>query len=195
MSVYFRKSVLGFNKDDVKKYIEEMHTKMSNNDAENKKVINEHKNTIMELSESLNNANENIARLIVENDNMLAELEAFRAEKDKISQLSEVIGKLYLVSKLNAESIINSAKDIKNKSVTEAEYNIQLIEETQEKLEMLAKEINKSSADYNNAVENITNSLIDAKGAISNNYKRIRRSEEKLNEVNAVLNDSVKSNG
>lgn len=195
MSVYFRKSVLGFNKDDVKKYIEEMHTKMSNNDAENKKVINEHKNTIMELSESLNNANENIARLIVENDNMLAELEAFRAEKDKISQLSEVIGKLYLVSKLNAESIINSAKDIKNKSVTEAEYNIQLIEETQEKLDMLAKEINKSSADYNNAVENITNSLIDAKGAISNNYKRIRRSEEKLNEVNAVLNDSVKSNG
>lgn len=195
MSVYFRKSVLGFNKDDVKKYIEEMHTKMSNSDAENKKVINEHKNTIMELSESLNNANENIARLIVENDNMLAELEAFRAEKDKITQLSEVIGKLYLVSKLNAESIINSAKDIKNKSVTEAEYNIQLIEETQEKLEMLAKEINKSSADYNNAVENITNSLIDAKGAISNNYKRIRRSEEKLNEVNAVLNDSVKSNG
>ena len=149
---------------------------------------------ILELSESLNNANQNIADLISENDKLTTELNYYRAEKEKITQLSEVIGKLYLVSKLNAESIITSATSIKRKTVEEAEMNMQVIEQAHKKLLELTNNVNSSSAEYTEKLQTVADSLIDTKASIKKDYRAMNKSEQKLNEVDVAIADSVKTN-
>lgn len=194
MSVFFRKSLLGYNVEDVKKYIDGLYKKITATDEEHKSEIAKNKNTILELSESLNNANHNISELIKENEKLNLEVEAFRAEKEKITQLSEVIGKLYLVSKLNAESIITSATSIKRKTVEEAEFNMQLIEQAHSKLQELTMNVNSSSAEYTDKLQTVANSLTETKASIKKDYKALHRSEQKLNEIDNAVSESVKSN-
>lgn len=194
MSVFFRKSLLGYNVEDVKKYIDGLFKKISDSDEEHKKEIAKNKELILELSESLNNANQNIAELISENDKLNAEVEHYRAEKEKIVQLSEVIGKLYLVSKLNAESIITSATSIKRKTVEEAEFNMQIIEEAHLKLQDLIESVNSSSFEYTDKLNSVTESLSETKQSIQKDYKAMHRSEQKLKDVDTAVSESVKTN-
>ena len=193
MSVFFRKSLLGYNVEDVKKYIDGLFKKMSDSDDEHKKEIAKNKELILELSESLNNANQNILNLISENEKLTDEVEHYRAEKEKISQLSEVIGKLYLVSKLNAESIITSATSIKRKTVEEAEFNMRLIEEAHLKLQELTTSVNASSLEYTDKLNTVANSLTETKESIKKDYKAMNRSEQKLKDVDSAVADSVKT--
>ena len=194
MAVFFRKSLLGYNVEDVKKYIDGLFKKISDSDEEHKNEIAKNKEMILELSESLNNANQNIAELINENDKLTSEVEYYRAEKEKITQLSEVIGKLYLVSKLNAESIITSATSIKRKTVEEAELNMQIIEQAHQKLLELTNNVNTSSAEYTDKLQTVANSLNDTKTSIKKDYRAMNRSEQKLDQINLALTDSIKTN-
>lgn len=194
MSVFFRKSLLGYNVEDVKKYIDGLFKKISDSDEEHKKEIAKNKELILELSESLNNANQNISELISQNDNLTAEVEHYRAEKEKITQLSEVIGKLYLVSKLNAESIITSATSIKRKTVEEAEFNMQLIEEAHQKLQELTNNVNATSLEYTDKIQSVATSLNETKDSIKKDYRTMNRSEQKLKDIDTAVADSVKAN-
>lgn len=194
MSVFFRKSLLGYNVEDVKKYIDGLFKKISDSDEEHKKEIAKNKELILELSESLNNANQNISELISQNDTLTAEVEHYRAEKEKITQLSEVIGKLYLVSKLNAESIITSATSIKRKTVEEAEFNMQLIEEAHQKLQELTNNVNATSLEYTDKIQSVATSLNETKDSIKKDYKAMNRSEQKLKDIDTAVADSVKVN-
>ena len=194
MAVFFRKSLLGYNVEDVKKYIDGLFKKMNDSEEEHKIEISNNKQMILELSESLNNANQNIADLISENDKLTAEVELYRAEKEKIIQLSEVIGKLYLVSKLNAESIITSATSIKRKTVEEAELNMQVIEQAHQKLLELTDSVNSSSAEYTDKLLSVANSLKDTKASIEKDYKSMNKSEQKLGEIDVAIANSVKPN-
>ena len=194
MSVFFRKSLLGYNVEDVKKYIDGLFKKISDSDEEHKKEIAKNKELILELSESLNNANQNISELISQNDNLTAEVEHYRAEKEKITQLSEVIGKLYLVSKLNAESIITSATSIKRKTVEEAEFNMQLIEEAHQKLQELTDNVNATSLEYTDKIQSVATSLNETKDSIKKDYRTMNRSEQKLKDIDTAVADSVKAN-
>ena len=194
MSVFFRKSLLGYNVDDVKKYIDDLFNKINNAEETHKQEILKNKELILELSESLNSANQKIADYINKIDNLTLEIEAYRAEKEKITQLSEVIGKLYLVSKLNAESIITSATSIKRKTVEEAEFNMQLIEEAHIKLQELTNNVNSSSLEYTDKLNTVANSLTETKESIKKDYKAMNRSEQKLKQVDSAVADSVKTN-
>lgn len=194
MAVFFRKSLLGYNVEDVKKYIDGLFKKMTDSEDEYKKEISKNKEMILELSESLNNANKNIADLICENDKLSTEVEYYRSEKEKITQLSEVIGKLYLVSKLNAESIITSATSIKRKTVEEAELNMQIIEQAHQKLLELTESVNSSSAEYTDKLQTVTASLKDTKTSIKKDYRTMNKYEQKINEIDVALTNSVKSN-
>ena len=194
MSVFFRKSLFGYNVDDVKKYIDDLFNKINNAEETHKQEILKNKELILELSESLNSANQKIADYINKIDNLTLEIEAYRAEKEKITQLSEVIGKLYLVSKLNAESIITSATSIKRKTVEEAEFNMQLIEEAHIKLQELTNNVNSSSLEYTDKLNTVANSLTETKESIKKDYKAMNRSEQKLKQVDSAVADSVKTN-
>ena len=102
MSAGFRKSLFGFNCDDVLKYIESAQMRYSQNEAE-------YKSKISQLEGQLTSALERIEEISSERDSLLAELAEFRRNCDEIEQLSASIGKLYFVSQNSAQNIISNS--------------------------------------------------------------------------------------
>lgn len=192
MSVVFRKSMFGFNKDDVLNYINGLFDKINALEADFNNKSSAQKNEIVELSESLNNANQSIAKLMVENDALLDEVTKLRAEKEKIERLSDVIGKLYLVSKLNAETITRSAKETKKKLDLEIESELKIVEEAEKRLSELKDEISSSSTEYTEKLSSITDSLNQTKQIIKKNDKQSFKSEVELNSLLEAANTTIK---
>lgn len=192
MSVVFRKSMFGFNKDDVLNYINELFSKINAIEADFNEKNDKQKKEIIELSESLNNANQNIAKLMVENDSLLEEVQKLRSEKEKIERLSDVIGKLYLVSKLNAETITRSAKETKKKLDAEIESELKIVEEAEKRLSELKDEITLSSSEYTDKLGSITDSLNQTKQIIKKNDKQSFKSEVELNNLLEAANTTIK---
>ena len=156
------------------------------------KPTDKQKKEIIELSESLNNANQNIAKLMVENDSLLEEVQKLRSEKEKIERLSDVIGKLYLVSKLNAETITRSAKETKKKLDAEIESELKIVEEAEKRLSELKDEITLSSCEYTDKLGSITDSLNQTKQIIKKNDKQSFKSEVELNNLLEAANTTIK---
>ncbi len=192
MSVVFRKSMFGFNKDDVLGYINELYGKINALEEEFNKKSAEQKNEITELSSSLVNANQNIKDLMSENDKLNSEVTKLRAEKEKIDRLSDVIGKLYLVSKLNAETITRSAKETKRKLDNEIESQLKIVEEAEKRLTELKDEVALSSVEYSEKIAGITASLSETKEIIKKNDNVAYKSEVELNELLTAANNTVK---
>ena len=113
MSVGFRKSLFGFNCDDVIEYVQNTHKKFSDKEnALNDKIACLDK-TIATINAQLEDVK--AAKAAVE-----AQLKEYTDKYDEIERLSQNIGKLYLVAQANAKSIMqNSAenRDIANREV------------------------------------------------------------------------------
>ena len=91
MAVGFKKSLFGFNCDDVMKYIERSQKSF----AEKEKDLT---NQVEELSKSLDLSNENYRKLNDEKELIAKKLADFSEKYEEIERLSENIGKLYLVA-------------------------------------------------------------------------------------------------
>ena len=102
MSVGFRKSLFGFNSDDVIAYIEQSHKKFSAKEKELNQKIDE-------LDGTIANVNAQLEDLKVAKANVEAQLKEYTDKHDEIERLSQNIGKLYLVAQANAKSIMQNS--------------------------------------------------------------------------------------
>ena len=100
----FRRSLFGFNSDDVLEYIEKTH-----------KSFSKKQNALNEKAESLANerslSKEQYENLMAEKAVVDEKLNAFMAKYDEIEKLSENIGKLYLVAQANAQAVMSSSEE------------------------------------------------------------------------------------
>ena len=87
MSVGFRKSLFGFNCDDVMQYIEKTHKTFKDKQTELTEQVEE-------LNEKLNLSREDYASVSAEKDRIALQLKEFTDKYDEIQRLSENIGKL-----------------------------------------------------------------------------------------------------
>ena len=94
MSVGFRKSLFGFNCDDVIEYIQTSHKKFSQKENELNEKIDSLDATITSVNAQLEDVK--ASKAIVE-----AQLKEYTDKYDEIERLSQNIGKLYLVAQQN----------------------------------------------------------------------------------------------
>ena len=114
MSVGFRKSLFGFNCDDVIEYIEQSHKNFSEKENQLNQKIDTLDNTIETINAQLEDVKS--AKTAVE-----AQLKEYTDKYDEIERLSQNIGKLYLVAQANAKSVMqNSAENPHLSSRTDA---------------------------------------------------------------------------
>ena len=93
----FRRSLFGFNTDDVLEYIEKTHKSFSKKqDALNQKADS--------LAKDLELSKEQYDNLMAEKAIVDEKLNAFVEKYEEIEKLSENIGKLYLVAQANAHN-------------------------------------------------------------------------------------------
>ena len=172
MSVGFRKSLFGYNQDDVIEYVKKLHNNFSLNEDSFKKQL-------ADLENKINSLNKDLAVLENEKASLSEKLSEYNAKKSEMDRLSENIGKLYMVSQANAKTIMANAEENSKIANMEIEKNVSAIEETHKALEGLKQSINETSQNFTKEVESLMRSLEEAKEKFSaDNIKNGEVSEE-----------------
>ena len=178
MSAGFRKSFLGFNCDDVIKYIESAQSRFSKREGELQTEIDS-------LNERNNDTLKQMNELCTEKAAIEAELAQYRAKCDEIEQLSESIGKLYLVSQTSAKNIISNSVASSRLANEEIFKNIDCIDTAHTSLEDIKSEIEDTAKNFVNKVSELCSSLESTKAEL---IDRGADSERQLEEFHAVFN-------
>ena len=178
MSAGFRKSFLGFNCDDVIKYIESAQSRFSKREGELQGEINT-------LNERNDDTLKQLDELRAEKAAIEAELAQFKSKCDEIEQLSESIGKLYLVSQTSAKNIINNSVASSRLANEEIFKNIDCIDTAHTSLKGIKNEIEDTAKNFVNKVSELCNSLENTKAEL---IDRGADSERQLEEFHAVFN-------
>lgn len=182
MAVGFRKSLFGFNCDDVMKYIERSQKSF----AEKEKDLT---NQVEELSKSLDLSNENYRKLNDEKELIAKKLADFSEKYEEIERLSENIGKLYLVAQANAQAIMANSEENANLANSEVEKNLSAINDAHESLDSLRKSVIQTSNEFLGEIDGLISSLNETKETIAAN---IASDEEHKNQFNEVFRTLTK---
>ena len=172
----FRRSLFGFNTDDVLEYIEKTHKSFSKKqDALNEKAEN--------LANELSLSKEQYENLMAEKAVVDEKLNAFIAKYDEIEKLSENIGKLYLVAQANAQAIMSSSEENLNMSNEEVSKNISTIDEAHDSLGEIRQNIIKTSEEFVSELDELINSLNVTKQKITENTKTAEDAKDNFDKV------------
>ncbi len=105
--ISFRKSMSGYNKDDVNSYIEQMSIKLSDAEAEYQKKIGELENKIKELEANAGQVEE-LSKKLEESDNLIAKLnetvDNLNIEKNELIKENAVLQSQAKETELRAEN-------------------------------------------------------------------------------------------
>lgn len=179
MAAQFRSSFLGFNRDDVLDYVHKKDAELKTLSASMEEKIKALEKELTSLKADFNEAVKNNSELSSENSRLVSELEEFRAKSEEIDSLSRKIGKLYLVSKSSAKSIVERAEENAEIISEQAAIRLQNIEQTEESLHSITRQIVSASEKYVSELSSLGASLAEAKEKVSDkDAERIRISEE-----------------
>ncbi len=176
MSVGFRKSLFGFNCDDVASYIQKMHKSF----AQKTDILNEKAEN---LAKELKLSKEDYEKLMSEKAIVEEKLNAFNEKYEEIERLSENIGKLYLVAQANAQAIIANSQENAELTTLEVEKNLTTIDEAHDSLNTLRESIVKTSDDFVNEVNALLQSLDETREKITQNTKASEEAKEQFDTV------------
>lgn len=182
MSIGFRKSLFGFNREDVMDYIEKANKDFAKKETELDEKISDLNGTIDEANKRIEELNESRAQLE-------RELKVFNDKNDEIERLSQNIGKLYLVAQANAKSVIENAKESETLAANEVEKNIVSIDEAHRSLDEIRNEIMRTSTEFTKEVENLMSRLNETKEKIAENSEA---SEKSLEEFDSIYSEITK---
>ena len=160
MAVGFRKSLFGYNQDDVIEYVKKLHASFSEKEAIFKAQI-------AELDGKINALIENETKLENEKAELNSKLSEYESKKAEMERLGENIGKLYLVAQTNAKTIMTNAEENSKIADEEIGKNVSAIEETHIALDNLRKSILETSENFNKEVTALMESLEATKAKIA----------------------------
>lgn len=178
----FRRSLFGFNTDDVLEYIEKTHKSFSKKqDALNQKADS--------LAKDLELSKEQYDNLMAEKAIVDEKLNAFVEKYEEIEKLSENIGKLYLVAQANAQAIMKNSESSLNISNAEVEKNLNSIDEAHASLDEIRANIVKTSNEFVDELDELIQSLVDTKDKITGNNKE---AHDSIDDFDKFYNTIVK---
>ena len=181
MSVGFRKTLFGFNCDDVINYVQESHKKFSAKENELNEKIDSLDKTIADVNAQL--VEVKAAKAAVE-----AQLKEYTDKNDEIERLSQNIGRLYLVAQSNAKSIMQNSADSRDITNREIEKNLHSIDNAHEQLAALKDEIMKTSNEFVSKVDTLVASLSTAREQVADNNDNNRELSEQFESLFAEIN-------
>lgn len=182
MSVGFRKSLFGFNCDDVVAYVEKTHKSFTEKEI----VLNE---KIDDLSEENSSLKTQITEYADKTAQLEAQIKEFTDKYDEIERLSQNIGKLYLVAKSNADAIMREAQSSAETARDEVEKNIRSLDNAHGALCGFKEDVLSNSAEFAKKIDDLIGSLNTAKQKILLNNDETQKSVEDYRELIKVLSN------
>ena len=187
MAVEFRTGFLGFNKDDVLNYVHKKDYELKALSKELNTQIDGLKAELDALKTEYNDALVTVATLSFENSELKTKVAEFEAKAAEIEALSEKIGKLYLVSKTTANTIVKKAQENSELVARQTAEQIESLEAGKQSLKEITENILTASQGFVNNLETINESLDNTKSAISKNEEEKIEVSEEFAELYAKL--------
>ncbi|MBP3706580.1 MAG: hypothetical protein J6J13_04980 [Clostridia bacterium] len=182
MAVGFRKSLFGFNCDDVMRYIEKTHKSFIQKESALKEKAED-------LDTALSIAKAEISEINKAKQKLEEELKVYTDKYDEIERLSQNIGKLYLVAQTNSKSIMKSSQEISDLSREEVVKNLTSIEQAHSSLEEIKTEILETSNAFAKKVETLMSELECTRMRINEQTLDVR---EKIEHFESVYSEISK---
>lgn len=182
MAAGFRKSLFGFNTEDVLEYINKTHRNFSKKETE-------FNDKIADLEKEITLSKQNFENLAKEKAALEIELAAFRSKQDEIRLISENIGKLYLVAQANAKAVMNSSVENAELVNKETQKNMEVLSEAHLSLDSLQEEIKQTTESFVTQMEELLASLNNTKNQISENRKVSNDAENEFAEVYTAITE------
>ncbi len=134
----FKKEFMGYNKQEVCNYISVL-------SQENEKA--------------LQGLREEITTLRNENAEIKAKLGEYENKAENIEKLSKAIGRLYVISKANADAVNAESNKIKNRCREEEQLSSEYIDSIEKLLRSAEDELKNLSEQATNKIDELTESL------------------------------------
>ena len=176
MAIGFRKSFLGFNTNDVLKYIEASHKKHIAKETELSKKIEQQNAQVDDLQKKLNT-------LTLEKNEIELKLKEYDEKYEEINRLSENIGKLYLVAQANAQAIMKNSAESSKLADIEVEKNLSSIDNAQQSLNDIKQDLLDTTSDFSSRISELIASLGITKEKINDNKSDSQKCNEDFNTV------------
>lgn len=182
MALGFKKSLLGYNCEEVSSYIYKT-------SQENKELVASLNNKIKEGNKLLEVKDEQCEKLSNQIVELNEQLSFYKSKYEEVKKLSENIGKLYLVAQTNAKAIISAANDASTLAQNEMQNNISLIAQTDASLLQLKTDLLNISNNFVSEVDKLQEKLNAVK-----NLSKVAEAEqnEKTENFDAVYNSLKK---
>ncbi len=156
MALGFRKSLLGYNCEEVSEYIHKT-------SQENRELVSSLNNKIKESNKLVELKDEQCLNLSNQINELNEQLNFYKAKYDEVKKLSDNIGKLYLVAQTNAKAIISAANNASSSVQNEMQNNISLIEQTDTSLLHLKNDLVNMSNSFVSEVDKLQEKLNEIK--------------------------------
>ena len=165
----FRRSLMGFNREDVLNYIA----------AEDKKNTAAIKSLNGEIKDLLSR-NQLLEKDI---DNLNDLLKKYKDKEEEINRLAESIGALYIIAKNNAELILENASKGKEEAKAEIAKNLEILNDAQENYIDIKNEIINITNSFNNDLQTALESIKETEAKIKDNLEIAEKAEQVLQET------------
>lgn len=174
MSKGFRKSLFGFNTDDVLAYI-----------AATDKAA---KTKISQLENEISGLKKSIDALTNENAVLSDKVSEYESKKEYIRIMSENIARIYLTAKTTSKLMIDNANESRQLIEDANKEHLAVIDDTQDAMTQIKDKISEASERYCKEIEQLYLSLENAKCQIDNNTNQTNTANE---EFNALISENV----
>ncbi len=169
MKIGFKKSLFGFNCNEVIDYIKSSNQRF--NDEKEKYQI-----AIDSLNKKIKSNEESIEFLS-------AQLETYIEKEAQINELAQKMSELYLTSKITAEEVLKNAEANKNQVNELVNMNLVSVSNANKELENIESELDNSVAEFNSLVRELKLNLENTKQDLAKRNKEIESFEEEFIKV------------
>lgn len=172
----FKSSLFGYNKEDVMNYVTALNSELAELRAKYLKETGE-------LKVRLNDLNEKSEMLETQVADQMKVISEYKQHEEAVTRLSESIGKLYLVAKANAASIMDAAKQNSEQSAALAENTIKLTENAHSELESIKDELASKVSLFTEEINSLGQRLESAKVKVSENINVANAKAEEYDNI------------
>lgn len=183
MSVIFRNSFIGFNKDDVLDYVHKKDVEFNNLSKSLNDTIANLKGEIKQLKSEFETLNNSYNQTVKENMDLRVKLTEFEEKAAEIENLSTKIGKLYLVSRSSAKTIVEKAEENSAIINSQVEENLSNIENTNIAVNDITNKILSACKSFATELSSLNNSLEEAKSKVNGNTEKTVKISEEFAEI------------
>lgn len=153
----FRKSLFGFNTDDVLAYI-----------AATDKIAKEKIDALTKQVEELKSANE---KLTSANAELLEKANEYDAKKEQIRLMSDNIARIYVTAKTTSKILIDNANESRMLIEEANHQRLEALDDTQLSMEEVKTKLNAAADTYAKEISTLCENLESIKSRIDSNEK------------------------